>query len=467
MKTSVEKLENDCVALEIEVDSEQVEKALDRAYRKVVREINIPGFRKGKAPRSVVESRFGKEVLYEEAIDYLIPSAYKEALEIHNLEPIDQPDIDILEFESGKPFRFKATVQLKPEVVLGEYRGVAVTKRIRKVDDHDVDHMLEHLREGQAQLVVAERDTVAEGDYVVIDFEGYIDGQPFQGGAAKAYQLQVGSGRLVPGFEEQLVGAKVNEEIDVKVTFPENYHNEELAGKDAVFKVTVNEIKVRQLPELDDDFAKDVSDKETLAELREQIRENLEKEAVNRAEDALRNQVIEAVAAQAQVNLPEVLIEREIQSMLDDMRQSLAFQGLTLEMYLEATEQTLEQLKDEMRPDAEKRVKASLVIEAVAEAEGIEATPEDIDARIEEMLAGREGNEREEMKKSLQREEVRERIASSIRVRKTVDFLVEHAHVTEEFVDAHEADDAEDSTAEDETDVEAGESEVRANVGSE
>lgn len=466
MKTSVEKLENDCVALEVEVDPEQVEEALDVAYRKVVRQINIPGFRKGRAPRSVVESRFGKEVLYEEAIEHLVPLAYEKALEINNLEPIDQPDIDIIEFESGKPFRFKATVQLKPEVELGEYRGVAVTKRIRKVDDHDVDHMLEHLREGQAQLVVAERDTVADGDYVVIDFEGYVDGEPFQGGAAKAYQLQVGSGHFIPGFEDQLIGAKVDEEIDVKVTFPENYHSEDLAGKDAVFKVTVHEIKVRQLPELDDDFAKDVSDKETLAELREQIRENLEKEAEDRADDALRNQVIEAVAAQANVNLPEVLVEREIQVMLDDMRQSLAYQGIPLERYLEATEQTLDQLKEEMRPDAEKRVKASLVIEAVAEAEGIQANAEDIEARIEEMLEGREGTEREEMKQALQREDVQERIASSIRVRKTVDFLVEHAQVTDEFFDAHEAD-AEDNTAEDETDVDEGKDKAEVNAASE
>lgn len=436
MKTTIEKLENDRVAIEVEVDAERVEEALERAYRKVVRTLNVPGFRKGKVPRAVIERRFGVEILYEDAIDELLPVAYREALKEHALEPIDQPEIDIQEFQKGRPFRFKAEVQLKPTVTLGEYKGIELTKRKPRVTEADVDTVLRDLQEQHAQLVVADRETVEQGDFVLIDFEGFIDGEPFSGGAAKGYVVEVGAGRMIAGFEEQLVGAKLGETTEVRVTFPEDYRSEELAGKEALFRVTVQEIKVKQLPELNDEFAQEVSEKESLAELRGLIRENLEKDAENRAMSALRDEAVQKVSEGASVHIPEVLIHREAHRMVHELSHRLGYQGLTLEAYLEATERTVEDLENEFRPDAERRVKAALVLDAVAEAEGIQVEESDVEARIDEYAAGLDEENAKAVRAYWQKEENREDLVSSIRTRKTIDFIVANARITEVEADA-------------------------------
>lgn len=435
MKATVEKLENDRVKLEIEVESEKVDSALDRAYRKVVKTVNVPGFRKGKVPRAVLERYYGVEVLYEEAVDVLVPDAYNKAVDETKIDPIDQPQIDVIELEPGKPFRFTAEVQVKPEVTLGEYKGVSATRRTQIVTDEMVEDVLERSRQSEAQLVEVDRTTVESGDFVRIDFEGYKDGAPFAGGAAKDFLLEIGSGRFIDGFEEQLVGATVGEEVEIKVTFPEEYHSTELAGQDAVFKVKVHGIKTRELPELDDEFAKDISDKETLAELRAEIRENLEKEYKRRADDQLRNDLIEAVSDLCEVHLPHVLVHRESHAMTEDFLNDLYRNGIDPDAYMKENNLTFGSIEEQFEPQAERRAKASLVLEAIGEAEGITVTDEEVDARIDEMV-GDDEESSDKYREQLNEPEVRERIASSIKVTKTIDFLVEHAHITEETYDA-------------------------------
>ncbi|NLN26627.1 MAG: trigger factor [Firmicutes bacterium] len=431
MKATVERLENDRVKLEIEVDRERVETALERAYRKVVRNVTVPGFRKGKVPRPILERMFGTEVLYEDALDELIPEAYTAAIEENGLEPIDQPEIDVIELAAGKPFRFSALVQLKPEVKLGEYKGVPVTRKVRVVTDDMIDDVLEQYRQRQAQLVEAGRDVVEKGDFVRIDFEGFKDGVPFQGGAAKDFVLEVGSGQMVAGFEEQLIGAKVGDQVDVRITFPADYHNKELAGQDAVFQVTVHDIKVRELPDLDDEFAKSVSDKETLAELRDEIRETLEKEFARRADLDLREDLIKAVTERCEVHVPHVLIHRHSHQLAHEFLEGLLMQGVDPRQYLERTGLTFEDVEKRFESEAEERAKSMLVLEAIGAAEGIVVTDEEIDARIDE-LVGEDGSDA--YRERLNQAESRERIASTLQIDKILDFLVEHAQVSEEVV---------------------------------
>lgn len=440
MKATAEKLENGKVSLEIEVSPEQLEAALERAYRKVVKRLQIPGFRKGKAPRAIVERQYGTGILFEEALDHLLPEAYEQAVEETGIHPIDEPDIDIVELESGRPFRFKANVPVKPDVELGEYRGLEVTKWVAPVTDDKVNDTLEQLRQQQAQLEAVERTVVEQGDHVTIDFEGFLGGEPFQGGAAKDFQLEVGSGQFIPGFEEQLIGAEVDVETEVNVTFPDDYPSEELAGEDATFKVTVKGIKVRRLPELDDEFAKDVSDKATLAELREQIRENLEEESESHAMEHVRNDVVEAAAANAQVELPEILIERQLEDIMEDFRRNLMFRGMRLDDYLEATGTTQEELAADMRPQAERRAKANLVLEAIIKAEGIEPTDEAIEAYIEELIGTREGEDAERMRERYREPALRSRVASTVQVTRAIDLLVEAASITVKEGSPHQHD---------------------------
>lgn len=440
MKATAEKLENGKVSLEIEVAPEQVEAALERAYRKVVKRLTIPGFRKGKAPRAVVERQYGTGILYEEALEQLVPEAYQQAVEQTEIEPIDQPQVDIVELEDGKPFRFKAEVTVKPEVQLGEYRGLKVTKWVSPVTDEQVDETLEQLRQQQAQLESVDRTTVEEGDFVIIDFEGFLDGQPFQGGAAKDFQLEIGSGQFIAGFEEQLVGAEVGQLTEVNVTFPEDYGSEDLAGKDAVFKVTVKSIKVRRLPELDDEFAKDVSDKDSLEELRALIRENLEEESERHSMSHVRDDLVNAATENAQVEVPDILVERQLQDMLAEFERNLMFRGMRLQDYLEMADLTEEKLAADMRPDAERRAKATLVLGAIIDAEGLRATDEEIQARIDELVGDSEGEAAERIRQRYSEPEMRDRLASSIEVGKAIDLLVNEAEVTEKEGSPHQHD---------------------------
>lgn len=431
MKATVEKLENARVKLEIEVEPERVATALDRAYRKVVKDVNVPGFRKGRVPRPVLERMYGVGVLYEDAIEDMVPEAYDAAVTENGLEPIDQPEINVIEIEPGKPFRFSAEVQLKPEVKLGEYKGVSVTRRLQPVTDEMIDEVIERYRESLAQLVEPDRTVVEQGDFVRIDFEGYKDGVPFAGGAAKDFTLEIGSGQFIDGFEEQLIGATVGETLEVNVTFPEEYHSQELAGKPAVFKVTVHGIKVKELPELDGEFVKDVSDKETLAELRDEIRENLEKEFKRQADSAVRDELVDIISDRCEVDIPHVMVHRESHGLVHEFLHDLSHRGVNPDTYLESNGLSFADLEEQFESQAERRVKYALVIEAIGKAEGIEVTQEEIDKRIDEMV-GETGSDA--YRQQLNQPETRDRLESSLQVTKIIDFLVEHADITDEVV---------------------------------
>lgn len=427
MKAIAERLDNNKVALTIEVDAAKVDAALERAYRKVAQQVNIPGFRKGKAPRKIIEARLGKEALYDEALEELIPEAYREAIEQELIDPIDQPQLSDIEIEEGKPLRFRAEVSVVPEVQLGEYKGIQVEKLVEQVEEKDIDHMLWHLQEEQAELVAAERNTVEKGDFAVIDFEGYVDGEPFEGGAGKGYTLEIGSGRFIEGFEDQLVGAEVGAETEVKVTFPEDYSAEHLAGKEATFKVTVRDIKVKRVPEIDDEFARDVSDAESLEELRQQIRAEMEESAQRRADNQVRQRVVELVRDQAQVELPEVLVEEELVEVINDFGRNLAMMGIDPQEYLGRTGKSVDDLRQEFRPEAEARVKTELVLKAIAKREGIVVDREELEAKIDELVAG-ERNPKEARKRYSQPER-RSAIRTSLLLDRTVEFLVENAQI--------------------------------------
>lgn len=431
MKTSVEKLEGNQIALEVEVDEERVEKAIDEAFHKVVRQIKVPGFRAGKAPRRIVENRVGKEYLRYEALEELIPEVYAEAIRENNLRPIDIPPVDIVDMEEGKPLRFRAVLEVEPEVVLGEYKGLTATKQIRRVTNADVDDVLENMRERGAQLVTTERSELIAGDFAVIDFTGYVDDQPFPGGAAQGHTLEIGSGQFIPGFEEQLIGAKVGETRAVEVTFPEDYGAENLAGKDARFDVVIHEIKEKKVPALNDDFAKDMGDFETLLELRASIRQNLEQEMERLAQRALEGDLVQALVDGAKVDVPEKMVEFQIDHKIGHIKEELANQGLDEERYLEILGISHEELREQLQEEAEMEVRTSLVVDALIAAEDITVSDEEVNERIETMAG--EGaraeiirNFWETQKNALQGNMVRD---------KAIAFLVENAQISEVEVD--------------------------------
>lgn len=382
-----EKKEGNEGVLTITVPAERFEKALDQAFKKVVKDVNIPGFRKGKVPRPIFEQRFGVESLYQDAIDIVLPSAYSEAVEQTDIFPVDQPSIDIDEIERGKDLVFVCEVTVKPEVKLGDYKGLEVDVEEEEVTEEHVTYELEALQESHAELVVKEEGTVEEGDTVVIDFEGFIGDEPFEGGKGENHPLEIGSGQFIPGFEEELIGKETGE-TEVNVTFPEDYHAKELAGKEATFKVTIHEIKEKELPALDDEFAKDVDEEvESLEELKEKKREELLKERKQAAENKKREQLIEQVTENAEIDIPEAMVQTELDQMLNEFEQRLQMQGMNLENYFQFSGQTEEQLKEQMETDAQLRVKTNLVLEAVLEAEQIEVEEADIEEELENMAS--------------------------------------------------------------------------------
>ncbi len=386
MTVKWEKLEGNTGVLTIEVSAEKVNEGLTAAFNKVVKTVNVPGFRKGKMPRPMFEKRFGVESLYQDALDILLPEAYGNAIDETGIEPIDRPDIDIEQMEKGKELIFKATVQVKPEVTLGEYKGLEVEEFDTNVTDEDVAKELETLQSRQAELVVKEEGTAELGDTVVIDFEGFVDGEAFEGGKAENHSLELGSGSFIPGFEEQLVGVATGESKDVEVSFPEEYHAAELAGKPAVFKVTVHEIKGKELPALDDEFAKDVDEEvETLDALKEKIRTRLEDSKKHEGEHHLRDSVVEKAAANAEVEIPEVMVESEVNRMLQEFEQRLSMQGMNLELYFQFSGQDENALRGQMKEEALNRVRVALTLEAIAKAENIEVSDEDVNAELEKM----------------------------------------------------------------------------------
>jgi trigger factor len=386
MSAKWEKLEGNRGVLTVEVEAAEVTKGLDAAFQKVVKKVNVPGFRKGKMPRGLFEQRFGVESLYQDALDILLPEAYASAIVETGIEPVDRPEIDIEQMEKGQNLIFKATVIVKPEVKLGEYKGLEVEALDVTVSDEDVDNEIKTLQERQAELVVKEEGTAENGDTVVIDFEGFVDGEAFEGGKAENYSLELGSNSFIPGFEDQLVGTATGESKDVEVNFPEEYHAAELAGKPAVFKVTLHEIKTKQLPALDDEFAKDVDDEvESLDALKEKIKNRLVSDKEHQAEHHVRDAVVEAAANNAEVDVPEAMVDTELDRMMNEFEQRLQMQGMNLELYFQFSGQNEDVLREQMKEEAAIRVRANLTLEAIAKAENIEATDEDVENELQNM----------------------------------------------------------------------------------
>ena len=379
MSLQVEKLEKNMAKLTIEVSAEEFEKAIEKAYQKNKGKINIQGFRKGKAPRKMIEKMYGVGIFYEDAANIIIPDAYsKEVSECTDIEIVSQPKIDVVQIESGKPFIFTAEVALKPEVELGQYKGIQVEVAAPEVKDEDVEAELKKAQEEQARTIPVEDRPVADGDITTIDFEGFIDGVPFEGGKGTDYSLTIGSHSFIDTFEEQLIGKNIGEEVEVNVTFPEEYHAEELKGKPAMFKVTVKEIKVKELPELDDDFAQDVSDFDTLAEYKEDIKKKLLEKAEKAAKNEKEEKLIDAIIADAKMDIPEAMIETQQDQMIREFAGRLSQQGLSFDQYMQFTGMTLDMMKDQMKDQALKRIQVRLVLEAIAAKEAFEVKEEDI-----------------------------------------------------------------------------------------
>lgn len=426
MSAKWEKVEENVGVLTIEVEAEKVNSALDKAFNKVKKQVNVPGFRKGKIPRPIFEQRFGVEALYQDALDILLPEAYANAVEESGIEPVDRPEIDIEQMEKGANLIFTAKVTVKPEVKLGEYKGIEVEELDTTVTDEDVEKELKSLQEKHAELIVVEDGQVEEGDTAVIDFEGFVDGEAFEGGKGENYPLVIGSGQFIPGFEEQLIGLKAGEEKDVEVTFPEEYHAKELAGKAATFKTKVHDIKRKQLPELDDEFAKDVDEEvETLDELKAKLKEKLTKDKEHEAEHHRRDTVVEKAAENATINIPEVMITNEVEQMLREFEQRLQMQGMNLELYYQFAGTDEEGMREQFKADAEKRVRINLTLEAIAKAENIEVTDEDVDAEFEKM-AELYNRPVEEIKQIFAAQAGSETIKADLKIQKAVDFLVEN-----------------------------------------
>ncbi|SHK61438.1 trigger factor [Desulforamulus aeronauticus] len=431
MKATAERIEKNTVLLEIEVEQEMLEQALDKAYRKVVKQVNIPGFRKGKAPKAMVERYVGKETLFGEAAEMVVPEAYMQALKETEIDPIDQPKIDIVQGEAGKPLIFKATVEVKPEVSLGEYKGVEVTRPSTEVTDEVVQQELERLQNRHAKLITVEDGEVQQDDTTLIDFAGYVDGEAFAGGTAENYTLIIGSGNFIPGFEEQLIGVKVGEEKDVDVTFPEEYHAENLSGKAATFKVKVNEIKRKELAVLDDEFAKDVSEFDTLDELRNDIRNKLKEAAATKANSAVENGTVDAVVANATVEIPEVMIEHKVEEMINNVGQRLAQQGVNMDQYFQYTNSSLNDMRERMKPDAEKTVRSELVLDAIAKAESITTSEEEVNEEIQK-IAEYVKQDAKVVRKNLELQGGLGHIIQDMARRKVVAFLVDNAKISED-----------------------------------
>ncbi|MCI8373308.1 MAG: trigger factor [Lachnospiraceae bacterium] len=385
MSVQVENLEKNMAKLTIEVDVSTVEKALESAYKKNKKKINVPGFRKGKVPRAMIEKMYGPAIFYEDAVNEMIPPAYAEAAEECELDIVSQPSIDIVQIEKGKPFIFTAEVAVKPEVTLGEYKGVEIEKINVEVTDEEVEAEVNKERESNARTISVDDRAVENGDITIIDFEGFKDGQPFEGGKAENYTLTIGSGAFIPGFEEQLVGANIGEEVTISVTFPEEYQEKSLAGQPAEFKVTVKEIKVKEYPELDDDFAQDVSEFDTLAEYKEDVRKTLmeqkEKEADSKREEAVLDKVIE----NAQMDIPDLMVETQTRQLAEDFARRISQQGLSVEQYFQFTGLTPETFLEQMKPQALRRIQSRLVLEKAAEVENIQISEEKFNEELENM----------------------------------------------------------------------------------
>lgn len=426
MNSVLEKKENNKAFFNIEIGEDEFEKAIQKAYLKNRNRFTIPGFRRGKVPRKIIEMNYGEGVFYEEALNILLPEAYDESIEKLELEPVDTPDIDIEQLEKGKPVIIKVEVTVKPEVKLGNYKSIEVEKIEYNVTNEDIDKELKAVQEMNGRIIDAGDRETKDGDILTIDFEGYIDGEQFEGGTAENQELEIGANRFIPGFEEQLKGKKKGEEVEVKVTFPEDYFEESLQNKEALFKVHIHEIKEKELPILDDEFAKDVSEFDTLEEYKESIRERLEKEAKNKEKVELENRIIEKVVEACQVDIPNVMIERQVENEINEFDYRLRLQGLDINQYLGLTNTDLDAFKEQITPIAEKRIKTDLVLEAIAKEEELEVSHEDIDKELEKLAKEYNQEDIEKFKENMKKGDL-EYLKSGIMRDKTIELLVNSA----------------------------------------
>jgi len=425
MSLQVEKMEKNMAKLTIEVSAEELEKALQGAYNKQKGQISVPGFRKGKVPRQMIEKMYGAAIFYDDAANALIPEAYSKAYDESGLEIVSQPKIEVVQIEKGKPFIFTAEVATKPEVTLGEYKGLKVDKVSNRVTAKEVDAKLEEEQKKNARTITVEDRAVQDGDEVVLDFEGFVNGVAFAGGKGENYPLTIGSGSFIPGFEEQLIGVEAEKEVEVNVTFPEEYHAEDLAGKEAVFKCTVHEIKVKELPELDDEFAAEVSEFDTLDEYKADIKAKIKEQKIAEGKRQKEDQAVEKAVANASMEIPEAMIDTQVQQMVQEFSQRMQSQGLTLEQYFQFTGLTADKMMEEMRPQAVKRIETRLVLEAIAKAENIEITDEKVDEEIAKM-AEMYKMEVEKLKEYMGEGE-KEQMKADMAVQEAVTFLVENS----------------------------------------
>lgn len=420
MTATWEKKEGNQGLLTVTVPKEEVDKGLDKAFKKVVKQINVPGFRKGKMPRPLFEQRFGVESLYQDALDFILPEAYGNAVEEAEINPVDRPEIDVTQMEKGKELIFEATVTVEPEVELGEYKGLAIEKQDREVTDEAFEEALNDAVSRQAELTVKDGE-IAEGDVANINFDGYVDGEAFEGGQAEGYDLEIGSGSFIPGFEEQLIGLKANDSKDVVVTFPEEYHAEELAGKEATFKTEINEVKGKEVPELDDELAQELDESvKTVDEYKEKLRKDLEEAKVNQADATEKEEAITKASDNATVDIPEAMINTELDRMMQEFEQRISQQGLNLDLYYQFSGQSEEELKAQMKEDAEKRVKTNLTLRAIADAENIEISDEDVEAELTKM-SEQFGLSVEDIKSTLGNNDI---LVNDLKIQKVIDLLV-------------------------------------------
>lgn len=421
-----EKKDANTAYLEIEVEQSVFEAAMERSYKANVKKINIPGFRKGHAPRKFIEKLYGEAIFYDDAINFVCPDAYDEAVKEAGLDTVDMPEIDIVTIGEGKDFVFSATVTTRPEVTLGEYKGITAEKMVDTVTKDEVDAELKTMQDNAARVETLESGKTKKGDTVKLNFEGFVDGVAFDGGKGEDFDLELGSGSFIPGFEDQLIGKKVGEDIDVTVTFPEDYHAEDLKGKEAVFKCSMSAISRKELPKLDDEFAKDVSEFDTLAELRDDVKAKLQEKKDKEADLKFEDAVIEAVTQNATVEIPACMIERQIDSQIQDMNYRMQSQGMTMELYLQYTNQTMESIREQLKGTAENAVRMGLVLNAVAKAENVSVTDEDLEAEYQK-LADSYKMELDKVKELMAGN--KESLENDLRLQKTVNFLVAQAKV--------------------------------------
>lgn len=424
MAVSLEKIQDNTAEFKIEVDSAKFEEGINKAFLKNASRFSVPGFRKGKAPRKIIEQYYGEGIFYEDAINIIFPEVYDAAVQELKIEPVDRPEVDIDELDGEKGLVLSVKVTVKPEVKLGKYQGIEIKKVEYNVTDEDVEAELKRAQDRNARIITVDSRSVQEGDIVTIDFQGFKDGEPFEGGEGKGYELTIGSGQFIPGFEEQLIGKEAGAETEVKVTFPEDYHAEDLKGADAVFKVKIHSIKTRELPALDDEFAKDISEFDTLEEYKNDLKAKLEQQAERRQKNETENMAVEAVVENAEVDIPQCMIDERIEAMIRDYEMSLMQQGINLDRYFEITQTSMDDLKKQFDEQAKVRVKTNLVLEAIVKAENIEASKEEVEEEYASLAEAYNMNV-EDVKKYV----VADELSANVKFRKVVEMIVAKAKV--------------------------------------